>query len=56
MAWKDQTTCPDCGGELFENFTSHLECKECGMEFCVDENGELFSETYEPEMNELDDD
>ena len=46
--WTDQTTCPDCGGELKENDTGSLECEDCHEQFAVGEDGVLFSEYYDP--------
>lgn len=55
-AYCDQTTCPICGGELEEHWNGcGLVCKDCGQQFAIDDDGSLFSETYYPEMNELDD-
>ena len=44
--WTDQTTCPDCGGSLFERWDGYLECEDCGEQYAVGDDGVLFTETY----------
>ena len=44
--YKDQTTCPDCGGKLFVRWDGYLECEDCHEQYAVDEDGVLFTENY----------
>ena len=44
--YTDQTTCPDCGGELHENYSGYLECEDCHEQFAVGDDGILFTENY----------
>lgn len=49
------TNCPECGGELSVIDEDYWECEDCGKQFYIDNDGDLVSEIYEEEMNELDD-
>lgn len=41
LKFTDETSCPECGGNLKKGWDGYLHCDSCSAQFFVDDDGTL---------------